>query len=158
MGSQRSLLARIETLYRDRGGDYFRFAVARTGNPEIAQDAVQEGFARAIRARRAFRGAGSLDAWVARCVINAANDLAEPRKTDSQQESGGGEQVLADQSVRAAIRSLPIRQREALFLRFYLDLDYASIAELLSVEVGTVSATLHAARVALAQSLKEVAT
>jgi DNA-directed RNA polymerase specialized sigma24 family protein len=49
-------------------------------------------------------------------------------------------------------------QREALFLRFYLDLDYASIADVLDIEVGTVSATLHAARAALAQALKEVST
>jgi RNA polymerase sigma factor (sigma-70 family) len=60
--------------------------------------------------------------------------------------------------VRAAVSALPPRQREALFLRFYLDLDYASIADVLDIEVGTVSATLHAARAALAQALKEVAT
>jgi RNA polymerase sigma factor (sigma-70 family) len=158
MGSQRSTLARIEALYRDRGEDYFRFALARTSSPEIAQDAVQEGFARAIRSRRTFRGTGSLDAWVARCVINAAHDLAERSQAEPNEDPGRAELELADQSVRTAIRALPTRQREALFLRFYLDLDYASIAELLEVEVGTVSATLHAARLALAQSLKEVAT
>jgi RNA polymerase sigma factor (sigma-70 family) len=59
--------------------------------------------------------------------------------------------------VREAVRRLPRRQRDALFLRFYLGLDYSAIAETLQVEVGTVSATLHAARAALAQSLQEVA-
>ena len=51
---------------------------------------------------------------------------------------------------------LPQRQRNALFLRFYLDFDYAAIAETLGIEVGTVSATLHAARAALAEQLQEV--
>jgi hypothetical protein len=49
-------------------------------------------------------------------------------------------------------------QREALFLRFYLDFDYAAIAEALEVEIGTVSATLHAAREGLGRALMEVRT
>jgi DNA-directed RNA polymerase specialized sigma24 family protein len=43
-----------------------------------------------------------------------------------------------------------------LFLRHYLDLDYHAIAEVLVVEVGTVSATLHAARSSLRDALQEV--
>jgi RNA polymerase sigma-70 factor (ECF subfamily) len=160
MRSQTSTLADIEALYRDRGRDFFRFALARTGSSELAQDAVQEGFARAIKARGAFRGTGSLDAWVARCVINAAHDLVTQRGrlADSRSAVDGLNAPASDGTVRAAIRALPPRQREVLFLRFYLDFDYASIANVLDIEVGTVSATLHAARTTLAQTLKEVAT
>jgi RNA polymerase sigma-70 factor, ECF subfamily len=160
MRSQGLTLAFIEALYRNRGHEFFRFALARTGSPELAQDAVQEGFARAIKARRGFRGAGSLDAWVARCVINAAHDLVmqqrQPTELDGDFDGANG--TVPDGTVRAAVRALPPRQREALFLRFYLDLDYASISDVLDIEVGTVSATLHAARAALAQALKEVST
>jgi Sigma-70, region 4. len=42
------------------------------------------------------------------------------------------------------------------FLRFYADLDYRGIAEVLDVEVGTVSATLATAYAALRKSLQEV--
>jgi RNA polymerase sigma factor (sigma-70 family) len=160
MRSQTSTLADIEALYRDRGRDFFRFALARTGSSELAQDAVQEGFARAIKARDRFRGTGSLDAWVARCVINAAHDLVTERGRlpDSGTKLDCMDGTASDGTVRAAIRALPPRQREALFLRFYLDFDYASIANVLDIEIGTVSATLHAARTALAHALKEVAT
>jgi RNA polymerase sigma factor (sigma-70 family) len=160
MRSQRSPLAGIEALYRDRGRDFFRFALARTGSPELAQDAVQEGFARAIRGRRGFRGTGSLDAWVARCVINAAHDLVKQQLQPSSLTGSidGSDDNDSGRSVRTAVRALPQRQREALFLRFYLDFDYASIAEALNIEIGTVSATLHAARAALAHALKEVPT
>jgi DNA-directed RNA polymerase specialized sigma24 family protein len=160
MRSHAPTLVRIEALYRDRGRDFFRFALARTGSRELAQDAVQEGFARAIKARRGFRERGSLDAWVARCVINAAHDLVEQqgRPTEPGGDFDCADGPVPDQAVRAAIRALPPRQREVLFLRFYLDFDYASIADLLDIEVGTVSATLHAARAALAQGLKEVPT
>ena len=44
--------------------------------------------------------------------------------------------------MRAAVRALPPRQRDALFLRFYLDFDYVAIAETLGIEVGTVSGDL----------------
>jgi DNA-directed RNA polymerase specialized sigma24 family protein len=42
------------------------------------------------------------------------------------------------------------------FLRYYADLDYASIASALEIEVGTVSATLSAAHTSLRQMLREV--
>jgi RNA polymerase sigma-70 factor (ECF subfamily) len=161
MRPQGSTLAGIEALYRNRGHDFFRFALARTGSRELAQDAVQEGFARAIKARRRFRGTGSLDAWVARCVINAAHDLVTQQAARLTETGGDFEFVegtVPDGTVRAAIRALSPRQREVLFLRFYLDLDYASIGNVLDIEVGTVSATLHAASAALTQALEEVAT
>jgi|SRR3954469_4031829 RNA polymerase sigma factor (sigma-70 family) len=153
-------LTRIEVLYRNRSRDFFRFALARTGNPELARDAVQEGFARAIKARRGFRGTGSLDAWVARCVINAAHDLVvqEGRANDSDADWARTNGAAPDDAVRAAIKALPPRQREVLFLRFYLDFDYAAIADTLDIELGTVSATLHSARAALGQALKEIVT
>jgi RNA polymerase sigma factor (sigma-70 family) len=55
-----------------------------------------------------------------------------------------------------ALALLPERQRLALFLRYYADLDYAGIAEALGIARGTVSATLHAARANLETKLKEV--
>ena len=58
--------------------------------------------------------------------------------------------------VRAWIAALPERQRLAVYLRYYADLDYRAIASALDVEVGTVSATLSAAHRALRRSLEEV--
>jgi RNA polymerase sigma factor (sigma-70 family) len=162
-------LLQIETLYRERGADYFRLALAKTGDREQARDAVQEGFARAIRSRSSFRATGSLEAWIARCVLNAAHDAARtagrsPTSADDAGEAGRGDAPDAEREtgsaaelVRQAVARLPQRQRDALYLRHYLDLDYAAIAEALGVEVGTVSATLHAARAALANDLQEVA-
>ena len=47
--------------------------------------------------------------------------------------------------VLEAIRHLPERQRLALFLRYYADMDYATVAEVLGVTSGTVGAALNAA-------------
>jgi RNA polymerase sigma factor (sigma-70 family) len=149
----------IEAVYLRRGADFFRFALARTADPELAHDAVQEGFARAIRARRSFRGSGSLEAWVGRCVLNAAVDASRSLTSEELDEQRGRSLSAPegpDDDVRSALRRLPQRQRDALFLRFYLDFDYAAIAETLGIEVGTVSATLHAAREKLTHALQEV--
>jgi hypothetical protein len=80
-------------------------------------------------------------------VINAAHDLnravsrtpAEPEDVaaDSVSESDAGAAL-----VREAVQRLPARQRDALYLRYYLDLEYRAIADVLDMEVGTVSATL----------------
>jgi len=171
MSVMKSSLAKIEIVYRERGADFFRLALARTGDPEQARDAVQEGFAHAIRGCGSYRATGSLEAWVARCVINAAHDAARagnrsPAPVGDRVEAGNGRRNTAEMDpsadpvaeiVREAVRRLPQRQRDALFLRHYLDFDYAAIAEALGIEVGTVSATLHAARAAIADDLQEVA-
>jgi RNA polymerase sigma factor (sigma-70 family) len=153
------MLQAIEAVYRARGADFFRFALARTSDPELARDAVQEGFARAIRARHSFRGSGSIEAWIGRCVINAAVDASltvDDQELDDEPKIPSLTSEGPDEDVRSALQRLPQRQRDALFLRFYLDFDYATIAETLGIEVGTVSATLHAARENLTQSLQEV--
>jgi RNA polymerase sigma factor (sigma-70 family) len=58
--------------------------------------------------------------------------------------------------VRAWVAALPERQRLAVYLRYYADLDYRAIADALGIEVGTVSASLSSAHQALRRSLEEV--
>ena len=160
MKNQRASLEAIESVYRARGAEFFRFALAKTGDSERARDAVQEGFARAIRSRELFRGSGSLEAWIGRCVINAAYDANRAASTSGVDEEPGGDPIAppdeVGSTVRDAVLRLPQRQRDALFLRHYLDFDYRLIAETLDIEIGTVSATLHSARAALGHALQEV--
>ncbi|HEY5160736.1 MAG TPA: sigma-70 family RNA polymerase sigma factor [Gaiellaceae bacterium] len=160
MRSQRASLDKIEHVYRKNGSGFLRLALAATGDVERARDALQEGFARAIRSRETFRGTGPIEAWVARCVLNAAHDtyagLVAVDGDGQQPEIALAHSDGANPIVREAIARLPRRQRDALFLRYYLDFDYRSIAEALGVEKGTVSATLHAAKAALAEVLQEV--
>ena len=154
-------MTEIERLYRTRFASFLRVATAITGDRETAREAVQEGFADALRSRRTFRGEGSLDAWVWRSVVNCARD-ARTREPGSAEPAGeliahenGGER-LPSAALRAAIALLGERQRLVVFLRYYADLDYRSIAAALGITVGTVSATLNAAHTALRRALQEV--
>jgi RNA polymerase sigma factor (sigma-70 family) len=148
----RGSLADLETLYRERYPVFLRVARATVRDDGAAADAVHDAFVQAVRNRRAFRGEGTLEAWVWRMVVNAARkrrrDLpARPAELESRNGLGD--------PVRAAVAALPERQRLALFLRYYADLDYAAIAAALDVKEGTVGATLHAAHAALRDVLKE---
>jgi RNA polymerase sigma factor (sigma-70 family) len=60
---------------------------------------------------------------------------------------------LAD--LRRAISRLPRRQREIVFLHYYMDLGLAESADLLGIGEGTVKKALHRARQTLATSLRE---
>ena len=149
------MLEEIERVYRTGYPTYLRVACAITDSPDLGHDAVQEAFVRAIRSRGSFRARGSLEGWIWRIVVNAARDRRVPAVASLVEETSieprEGHSVL-----REAIARLPERQRIAVFLRYFADLDQASIAQALGVRPGTVAATLHAARETLRQSLEEV--
>ena len=58
-----------------------------------------------------------------------------------------------DQHV-TALRRLPARRRQVVFLRYFADLSYAAIAELAGISEGTVAATLAQAHDALRHELE----
>jgi RNA polymerase sigma-70 factor (ECF subfamily) len=140
-------VAAIEELYRRRYRRFLRVALAVSGSREAAADAVQEGFARALRERHALRSEDALGAWVWRMVLNAAIDHG--RRSARELPGEPPETAAAEpddlRELRAAVAALPDRQRHTLFLRHYADLSYDEIAEVLGVARGTVAAALHAA-------------
>jgi RNA polymerase sigma-70 factor (ECF subfamily) len=149
-------LDQVERLYRERYAYFVRVAQAVVGGETAAHDAVQDGFAQAVRKLGSFRGDGPLEAWLWRLVLNAA--LAIRRRSGSfdpfelAPEPAASDAREGDEQIRAWVAELPERQRLAVFLRYYADLDYKAIAEALGIEVGTVSATLNAAHSALRRS------
>jgi RNA polymerase sigma factor (sigma-70 family) len=150
-------LDELEALYRERYPAFLRVARATVRDNSAAADAVHDAFVQAVRNRRSFRGDGTLEAWVWRMVVNAARKRCRdlpPREGDPVEPPDGSRNGFGD-PVRAAVAALPERQRLALFLRYYADLDYASIAAALGIAEGTVGATLNAAHAALRESLKE---
>ena len=145
--------APIEALYRADFARFVRFARAVTGDRESALEAVQEGFADALRKADRFRGSGTLESWVWTCVLNRARKARPRQRLELQSANGAAPEP--DPDLRARLAALPERQRHVVFLRYFADLGYREIAEVLGVEVGTVSATLHAAHASLRAELRE---
>lgn len=158
IGRRGASLDELEALYRSRFDVFARVAASVTGDTDRAHDAVQEAFATAVRKRRFFRGDGPLEAWIWRVVLNAArSDVRRSLPTIGFDEPAAANgHPEHDAELRVALARLPERQRTAVFLRYYADLDYVAIAEALGVSTGTVAATLNAAHTTLRTRLEEV--
>jgi RNA polymerase sigma-70 factor, ECF subfamily len=152
-------LEAIEDVYRRRLDQFVRVATAVVGDRELARDAVHEAFATAVRKRRSYRREGSVESWLWRFVVRAAQDArrssppVDPAAEAQARRNGYEPDDVA--RVQRAVARLPERQREILFLRYYADLDYGTIAEALGVAPGTVGAALHTAHTTLRRDLEE---
>ena len=160
IGRRGASLDELEELYRSRFDVFARVAASVTGDRERARDAVQEAFATAVRKRGSFRSEGPLEAWVWRIVLNAArSDLRRSiPAVDYDEGAATNGHPERDAELRVALTRLPERQRTAVFLRYYADLDYVAIGEALGIRTGTVAATLNAAHTALRSRLEELRT
>jgi RNA polymerase sigma-70 factor (ECF subfamily) len=161
MAARGATVEELESLYRAGLPRFVRAATAIVGDEATGRDAVQDAFVQAVRKRASFKSEAPLEAWVWRIVINEA--LAVRRRSAPRVEWGSESPVALstngvpehDATVRGWVAALPERQRLAVFLRYFADLDYQSIATALDVEVGTVSATLASAHAALRHSYEE---
>jgi RNA polymerase sigma factor (sigma-70 family) len=130
-----------------------------------AEDLVQEALVRAWERARRGETVGSLPAW----VTTVATNLARSRLRREQAERRAIERLAATwpgwvpdwpggaaeeaEVLRELVERLPRRQREVVVLRYVADLDLASIAELLGIDVGTVKSSLSRGRRAVARAL-----
>jgi RNA polymerase sigma-70 factor (ECF subfamily) len=150
-----SVWSEIEGLYRADFGCFARVATAIVGDRESALEAVQEGFADALRHSGQWAGRGPLKGWVWRCVVNRARKARRrpvPEVPADEPPTNGG---AGDSELGVRLAALPERQRLVVFLRYFADLEYREIAAALGIETGTVSATLHAAHATLRAGYEE---
>ena len=147
------ILANLALVTRDRGE---------------AEDALQDALARAWARSESGEAIASLEAWVAVVALNLARSRlrrigAERRATARLEgklfllpESTPSLDASRDSAdLRAAISRLPRRQREIVFLHYYMDLAVGEAAHMLGIGEGTAKKALHRARQALAGSLQE---
>ena len=131
-----------------------RLSVLLVRDPETAEEVVQDSFV-ALHGRW-----GSLDdphkalAYLRQTVVNRSRSVLRHRgvqtryapvlEADSRRTVDGTAEGVRRRVVLDALQQLPTRQREVLALRYYLDLDEATIAEVLGISRGAVKS--HASR------------
>ncbi len=144
----------LEDLYRRRQGAFQVMLASVTGSVESARDVVQEAFAQALRDQSGFRGDGSLEGWVWRIAFRIAVGSKGSRElaVDEVPEVAFVDES-SDPALAAAVRELPPQRRLAIFLRYFADLSYSEIGEVLGVAEGTVAATLSQAHKQLGAEL-----
>lgn len=129
---------------------------------QAAEDIVQETFIRLFERIRSFDESRPFGPYLLRSVVNAALDVA--RKSSKQDMLEGGfesvEELLAHaitveaqasfnalkRDIHNAIEQLSPRQRAAVVMRYYLDMNEKEMAENLNAAPGTVKGLLNAAR------------
>jgi DNA-directed RNA polymerase specialized sigma24 family protein len=136
----------VTTLYAAHYRTLVRLAALLAGDARAAEQIVQDSFA-ALHGtwhRRRDADADAALAYLRRSVVSRSR---LPRRRRAQDAPPAAEPHPQD-AVLAAIRALPARQREALILRFYLELSDAQIAA--AMGLNTVTAAAHAAQGMLA--------
>lgn len=154
----------FEEYVRGRGPALVRLAVLLVGQRQLAEDLVQEVLARAyVRWERVVR-ADHPDLYLRRMLVNA--HISWWRRRSSHEAVGLPEReeaapILVDTEVAErdalwrVIRTLPRRQRAAVVLRYYEDLDDLAIAEVLDCSPVTVRTHVMRALATLRERLAE---
>jgi RNA polymerase sigma factor (sigma-70 family) len=130
----------------------------RCGDRQLAEDIAQEALARTWRDWSKLRQRDSVEPWVFSTALNLLRSwhrrlLVARRKAPLLTVLGAVYDAAADLSVRDAVAALPVRQREAISLRFYADLSVRSTAEIMGCAEGTVRALTAQAVAALRATL-----
>jgi RNA polymerase sigma-70 factor (sigma-E family) len=154
----------VTALYRAHALGLIRLAVVMLGDRPAAEDVVQEAFCGLYRRWHTLSDTGKALSYVRSSVINGCRSVLRRRTgrqahlaDDPLGESADSAVLVSEehQQVLSAIRRLPDRQREALVLRFYLDLDEGEIASSMRISRGTVKSTTSRALAALGRILGE---
>lgn len=138
------------------------------GNRQDAEDVTQETFLTAFRKLDQFERRSSFYTWLHRIAFNAAIDLQRRKKRTrnrlvssdvidtieraGQQSSSPESIVIANETVtqvQLAMSRLDVERRNIIALRDLQEMDYAEIASMLDIPVGTVRSRLHRARIEL---------
>ncbi len=141
-----------------------RYARALLGDPDAAEDLVQDSLERAISRRHLWRHHGSMRAWLFRIMHNlhvnqqrarrlrpTGTPLDELVDPPSQAERQTGHLELLE--LQRAIEELPEEQRAVLLLVALEGLSYREVAEVLAIPIGTVMSRLSRARARLSERL-----
>jgi RNA polymerase sigma-70 factor (sigma-E family) len=154
--------AAVGDLYRAQAVGLIRLAYLMLGDRAAAEDVVQDAFCGLYRHWDRLADPSGALPYVRTSVLNGCRTALRRRArgqiTVYQPPSGSAEAAVLSreerEQVMRAVRRLPDRQREALVLRFYLDLPEPEIARLMGIRPGTVRSATHRALKALGHLLE----
>ncbi len=152
-------VTRVVETYSD---DLLRLALHHTAELATAEDIVQTAFVRYMTVKTPFQNAMHERAWLIRTTINLCHDYHRSawnrKRTDFDDQliadEGQPEGALVDGTVLEAVRELPEKERNAIYLYYYLGLSVKEIGRITEEKEGTVTSRLYRARERLKFMLK----
>ena len=168
--------AALETLYDRYSRVVFSFALRIVGDPQIAEEILQEVFFRAWQQGSSFQSSrGSLVTWLLSITHNLAIDEIRKRNRRPQKaDSAEPETLLAGvrdesqsvedevwlgslrESIVEALEQLPHAQREPIELAYFQGLTQREIAEHLDEPLGTIKTRMRLGMLKLREHLGQV--
>jgi RNA polymerase sigma-70 factor (sigma-E family) len=137
----------LAELYERYASEAGKLAYLLTGDRELAEDLVQDAFVKLTGRFVHLRDPNGLHAYLRKTVVNLARSYHRRRAVERRfAERQAGELAAAafdpsDRDVlQRALLSLPLRQRMAIVLRYYEDLDVRETASIMRCSEGTVKA------------------
>ncbi|MEZ5138615.1 MAG: sigma-70 family RNA polymerase sigma factor [Acidimicrobiales bacterium] len=130
------------------------------GDRGVADDALDEAFARAYERWERVRASPSPAGWVWRTAINLVRRHHRRRTVEQRllrrtfPAPAAADTSDDDLDLRAALLQLTERQRTAVVLHHLVGWPHAEVAMAMGIATGTVAATLHHARARLAAELR----
>lgn len=134
----------------------FGIAYGLLRNAADAEDTAQEAFIRAYEKLHTYNMKQKFSTWLFTVTANLCKNKLRrarfvlPLRHVQQDEGDDPAEIVAQdqlqQAVRRALGRLRFDYRAPLMLRFYADLDYQDIAQVLGVPEGTVKTRLHRAK------------
>lgn len=149
--------------YQRSRDNCLRAVLAGTGDRALAEDLVAEAFARAWASWHKVSRHPAPAAWVVRTALNVRVSWWRRRRREVALD-GHDRAHLADDgpglddTLLAAVRRLPRRQREVIVLRIWLDLDTRTVAEVLGISPQTVAVHLSRATATLRAQFVPIAS
>src|ERR1700751_2041040 len=155
------------------------FMFRMSHNAAAAEDLAQEVFLRVYRSRTSYEASAKFTTWLYRIAtnlaVNHARDTRHERpenqvSLDEPDEETGTTMDVADSSltveqamlrrermsaIRAKVQNLPERQRMAVIMHKYQQMDYKQIAEVLKLSESATKSLLFRAYETLREQLKE---
>ena len=153
----------VTALYEAHALGLLRLAVIMLGERQAAEDVVQDAFLGLFRRWDALHDHERALAYVRSSVFNGCRTVMRKRTRDREfvlvepdAESAEARVVLGEEhrEVLAALRRLPDRQREAVALRYCLDMPVDQVARAMGVAEGTVKSATSRGIAAITRMLK----
>ena len=143
----------FDTFCRAEYGAVYAAARSFAHDEELARDVTQEAFARAYARWRRLGRHPWAGGWVMTTALNLCRRELRRRPSPAPARSGAQPAPDIRLDVAAALRELPLRQRQAVVLHYIGDLPVSAVAELMKTSEGTVKAHLSRGREALGARL-----
>jgi RNA polymerase sigma-70 factor (sigma-E family) len=163
----------VTALYQAHALSLARLALVMLGDRPAAEDVVQDAFLGLYRRWDRLADPAVAQSYLRTSVLNGCRTALRSRPqhgvlsddTDAHEAALAGSSLSLEsaeatvvhgeehRAVLAAIRRLPARQREALVLRYYLDLTEEQTADAMQVSRGTVKSATSRAIVAVGRML-----